>query len=203
MAAELLWHSVSRFDRHTLAILKSYRVDREKLGDAEQEDFERHLIAETARRHATSERHVAAVVDEWIETRPLRHLKQCRYPGVAALFNAVRSSGRTVAVLSDYPARAKLDVMQLAADHILCAGDVGMLKPHPKGLRHLMEVAGAAPSQTVLIGDRADRDGEAARRAGAQCLLRSSRPMPDFPCFTSYYDPLFSEIVAHTQPAAG
>src|SRR3546814_6603167 len=82
--------------------------------------------------------------------------------------------------LSDYPAVAKLEALGLAADFIVAAADdgVGVMKPSPAGLIHLMERAGASARSTILIGDRPERDGEAGRRAGVRTYIRSSRPVP-------------------------
>lgn len=43
-------------------------------------------------------------------------------------------------------------------------------KPDPTGLRHLMEWAGAAPEETLMIGD-GPADLDVARRAGVRCVL--------------------------------
>jgi len=202
MAARLLLHSLTRLDRRTLGLLKSYREHREALGDAETEEFETALIAEVARRHGCDEAEVRRTVAEWIEERPLGHLARCRYAAVDRLFDRVRSSGRMIGVLSDYPAAAKLEAMALDADHIVSAGEVGTLKPHPRGLQRLMEMAGAEPHETVLIGDRAERDGEAARRAGAHCLLRSGKPIPGWRTFARFDDPVFDGLEAAPVPIA-
>ena len=73
---------------------------------------------------------------------------------------------------------------------------MGVLKPHPKGLEALMAAAGAGPHETVMIGDRAERDGLAARRAGTRVLLRSTRQIKGWRTFASYRDPLFSPFIA-------
>jgi FMN phosphatase YigB (HAD superfamily) len=57
-----------------------------------------------------------------------------------------------------------------------------------------MELAGTAPAETVLIGDRQERDGEAARRAGCACLLRSDKPVPGAITFKRFDDPLFDGL---------
>ncbi|GAO38842.1 putative hydrolase [Sphingomonas changbaiensis NBRC 104936] len=196
MGARLLLHSLTRFDRRTLAVLKSYRQHRETLGKAETEAFEIALVAEVARRHRLSENSVKRIVAEWIEERPLGQLAACRYAGVERLFERVRTSGRAIGILSDYPAAAKLEALALRADHIVSAGEVGMLKPHPRGLERLMALAGAKPHQTVLIGDRAERDGEAARRSGAHCLLRSEQRLSGWRTFARFDDPVFDALDA-------
>ena len=139
-----------------------------------------------------------ALVDDWIETRPLPYLAACRYDGVAELFEGLRRHGKTIGVLSDYPAEAKLTALGLAADHVVTAGDpgVGILKPHPRGLQVLMDRAGVAPTATLLIGDRADRDGVAAREAGARVLIRSTRPIEGWRTFDRFDAPVFAPMLA-------
>ena len=202
MAARLVAHSLMRADVSTLRVLRSYRDHREQLSDDEVEWFEDVLIAEVGRRHGLEPDLVRQVAAEWLEERPLPLLARFRFAGVAQLFDRVRRSGRIIGVLSDYPAQAKLKALGLAADHVVSAIDVGYLKPHPAGLERLMEMAGVSPGETLLIGDRAARDGEAARRAGAACLLRTSQPLSGWPCFASYEDALFKGVdTPAAQPA--
>ena len=74
--------------------------------------------------------------------------------------------------------------------------DVQRLKPHPHGLEVLIAQAGATPATTLLIGDRAERDGAAAMRAGAQALILSRKSRPGFRTFASYAAPLFAPVLA-------
>lgn len=194
MAARLIWHSLSRADSRTFAVLRAYRAHRERLGEAETERFEEVLVAEVARRRRVPEPEVRRIVSEWIDQRPLALLGRCRYDGIDTLFDRIRRSGRAIGVLSDYPARDKLEAMGLAADHIVNAGEAGFLKPHPRGLETLMRLAGTTPEETLLIGDRAERDGAAAKRAGVACLLRSDRPIPGWRSFSRFDDPVFDGI---------
>ena len=202
MARDLLWHSLRRADSRTLPILRTYRKLRESYGEREVVDFEAALIAATAREHGCVEEQVRRITVEWIDERPLPYLPACMYPNVAALFTAIRASGRLVGIFSDYPAAAKLEHMGLRADHIVCAIDpeVGVQKPHPRGLERLIVTADATPEETVLIGDRAERDGLAARRAGAKVLLRSERPISGWQCFSSYADSLFQPLLGTSLP---
>jgi putative hydrolase of the HAD superfamily len=59
-----------------------------------------------------------------------------------------------------------------------------------------MALAGVEPEQTVLIGDRAERDGMAARRAGAHALIRSDKPLPGWITFRRFDDPVFAPMLA-------
>ncbi|WP_375401900.1 HAD family hydrolase [uncultured Sphingomonas sp.] len=191
MAASLARHSIRTRSMLELAVLRSYRTLRERYGDQETEDFGPVLIDSVARRHGCDPTRVAAIVEEWINVRPLEFLARHRYPELDRLFGRIRASGRAIGVLSDYPAQAKMDALGLRADHVVTADDVGMLKPHPRGLERVMELAGVSAERTVLIGDRAERDGEAARRAGAASLLRSTRPIAGALTFARYDDPIF------------
>jgi putative hydrolase of the HAD superfamily len=198
MAWDLALHTLAKRDITAIAVLARYRRIRERLGDEQATDFERALIAQTAEAAASSPDRVRAIVSEWIERRPLAFLAACRYPGVSQLFAGLRRNGKSIGVLSDYPAKAKLEALGLAADHVVCAGDegIGCLKPHPKGLAFLIAAAGAKPEETLVIGDRVDRDGLVARRVGAQALIRSSDPVEGWQTFASFDDAVFAPVLA-------
>ncbi len=134
---------------------------------------------------------IPTIVTEWIETRPLRYLSSCVFPGVSQLFAGLKRSGRKIGIFSDYAAAEKLVAMGLEADHVVAACDVGLLKPHPIGLQSLMASAGATAGDTLFIGDRADRDGISGQRAGVRTLIRSSKPVEAFQTFGTFQDPLF------------
>ena len=193
MTRDMLLHTVSTRSLDTIAVIRAYRRIREHLSELEVPDFETALVAETAAATGRSAHDVRSIVDEWIERRPLPYLAACRYPGLVELFAGLRLRGKTIGILSDYPARAKLAALGLDADHVVCAGDegIGLLKPNPHGLQAMMEAARATPLQTVLIGDRADRDGAAAKRAGAWPLIKSDKPMKDWQTFATFDDAIF------------
>lgn len=194
MAALLFKNAAAARSLLPIKVLRVYRRLREDFADEGRHDFESALIDETACRCATSTSAVEAIVAEWIDRRPLRYLRNCRYPGVADVFADVRKSRRKIGVLSDYPAEAKLAALGLDADFVLSARDVGALKPSPIGLERLVAAAGEAPETTVLIGDRPERDAEAARRAGTKCLIRSGSQLPNHLCFATYFDKLFDGL---------
>lgn len=197
MLRELAGDVVRTRSLTTLRTLRAYRHIREDIGDEEIEGFEDVLVARTAAANRVSQEAVRSIVAEWIESRPLAHIRACRYAYVAELFSALKLKGKTVGILSDYPALDKLRAMGLAADHVVAAGDtnVGILKPHPRGLEMLMKAAEASPNETVLVGDRIERDGAAARRAGVTALIRSDRPLDGWLHFSTYSDALFAPLL--------
>jgi FMN phosphatase YigB (HAD superfamily) len=195
MGRDMLIHTVAKCDRNAIDVVSAYRRIRERLAGEEVVDFERVLIVETARATSTSPERVRAIVSEWIETRPLRYLRSCLFSGVPQLFTGLQRSGKKIGIFSDYPATEKLAAMGLAAHHIVAASDVGLLKPHARGLQSLMAAAGVAAQETLFIGDRADRDGVAGQRAGVRILIRSPKPIETFQTFNTFHDPLFDPFM--------
>jgi HAD superfamily hydrolase (TIGR01549 family) len=194
MLREMLLASIRGRGVDFIFILRAYRRIREQLGDSLHEDFDRELTSRTAAFVGCSEERVRSTAGEWLEQRPLRHLIRYRYPGLPELFRGLRKQGRKIGIFSDYPARAKLEALQLDADVIVCASDadVGVLKPHPRGLHVLMSRAATNPTQTILIGDRPERDGLAAQAANVRSLIRSRKSIGGWQTFARYDDPLFS-----------
>jgi HAD superfamily hydrolase (TIGR01549 family) len=194
MAAVLARHCLISGSLNTIKILGSYREWREEFADQGAERFEEMLVSRLASRYHKPEADIQAIVTEWMEVKPLKYLKECRYRGVKELLTQLRSTGKIIGVLSDYPAHDKLSRLELEADFVLSARDedVAALKPNPRGLQHLMALAGVGPEATVMVGDRAERDGEMGRRAGVKTYLRSSDAIPGWDCFSSFHDLLES-----------
>jgi HAD superfamily hydrolase (TIGR01549 family) len=194
MATVLAHHCLISGSLNTIKILGLYREWREELADQGAERFEEMLVSRLASRYRKSEADIQAIVTEWMEVKPLNYLKECRYRGVKELLTQLRSTGKIIGVLSDYPAHDKLSRLELEANFVLSARDedVAALKPNPRGLQHLMALAGVGPEATVMIGDRAEWDGEMGRRAGVKTYLRSSNAIPGWDCFSSFHDLLES-----------
>ncbi len=186
-------------DLSIISAIRTFRRLREQFAEEERIDFERQLFEATARACGRPEVFVRQVIEEWINRRPLLYLRACMFPNVSALFDAIRASNRSIAVLSDYPAIDKMTIMGLTADIVVSATDpdVRVLKPNPKGLLHIMKIAGMSPEECLFIGDRFERDGAAAERANVAVLIRSTRPHPRFTTFRRYDDPvLFGPVLA-------
>jgi FMN phosphatase YigB (HAD superfamily) len=195
MGCDMVLHTVAKCDLNVISIVSAYRRIRERLAAEEVADFDCVLIAETAKATSRSPERVHAIVSEWIETRPLRYLRSCLFSGVPQLFAGLQRAGKKIGIFSDYPATEKLAAMGLTVHHVIAASDVGLLKPHAKGLQSLMAAAKASPRETLFIGDRADRDGVAGQRAGVRVLIRSSKPIEAFQTFKTFHDPLFDPFM--------
>ena len=205
MMRDIVWHVLRARSLDVPAVIGRYRHLREELGDAEQDRFEDELVRRTCQATGHDEHRVRAIAEEWMDRRPLPYLAACRYAGVAQLFDGLRRHGKRIGVVSDYPAGAKLAALGLAADVIVSATDprVGILKPHPRGLLDLVAQAGVAPGATLLIGDRVERDGEAARRAGVASLIRTSKAQPGWRTFERFDDQVFAPMLAMSTATAG
>ena len=157
-----------------LRTVQTFRRIREELGEEEVGDVARLQYARPAERLAVDLDAVRRVAEYWLVERPLAHLPACRAPAIDTLFSALRDTGRKTAIFSDYPIEDKLHALGLEAD--LCVSaldpDVDRLKPNARGLVRILERLALPPEACVMIGDRDDRDGEAARRVGMPYLRK-------------------------------
>lgn len=161
-----------------LRLLRRFRQLREHIAATAPKDFDGPLFARLVADTGTSEAQLRQLVAEWMEERPLRHLRAARVPGVMELFDQLRARGIQVTIWSDYPVRRKLAALGLTADDHVCATDhdLNCLKPDPTGLLRAMERASVNPADTLMVGDRLTHDGTAAAAAGVDFLLISERP---------------------------
>ena len=126
---------------------------------------------------------VAAAVDEWMETRPMRFLGQCMLAGLVEFLAEAKRRRSLLAVVSDYPSAQKLKALGIdgAFDHVISAQDpgVGRFKPHPASILAALDRCGVPPAEAVMIGDR-DIDMLAARTAGVRGFKIGSRASREY-----------------------
>lgn len=198
MAGDLLLHSFKTRSLREFKLVRAYRKLREELAQGGSADFLEDLHATLGASYRLAPQQVAALAEEWLERRPLRRLARARVQGADVLFAALRRGGRRVGVWSDYPVADKLASLGLAADYVCAATDPDILrlKPDPTGLLKILDQAGVAPHEALMIGDRPERDGEAARRAGVPFLLRTNKRVAGHRCAADYRDPQFGALLA-------
>ncbi len=119
----------------------------------------------------TSSPKLEACVREWMLHRPAPFLRLARRSSLLAEIAAFRAHGGRTALVSDYPARAKLEALGALClfDEIVANGEPGgptRIKPAPDGYLLAASRLGIAAADCLVMGDRVDADGEAARRAG-------------------------------------
>ena len=178
MCAELLTAS-SRVRK----IIRAFRHQHEALrlnGSPEMSSpFEVQLEA-AAWELGLSDSAVRSVIDEWMFRRPCKWLSL--FPRASLLREIVqfRATGGQTALVSDYPARQKLEALNATNlfDVIIASGEFdgpSQLKPDPNGFLKAASKLGVAAHQCLVLGDRPDADGLAAASAGMSFRLIPGR----------------------------
>lgn len=157
-----------------LVILQHFRKVKDSwTGGSAEED----IIARTASDMKTDNEKVGAVVKKWIYDSPCDVIKKTADAKLIKLIKDLREKGRKVVVLSDYPAKDKLDVLGVSVDGVYDPDDerIDELKPSSKGLKVIMEDTGAKPCDILMIGDRMEKDGSCAEGVNADFLILPRR----------------------------
>jgi len=55
-------------------------------------------------------------------------------------------------------------------DHVILAGEMQLVKPDPKIFQHAMRLAGVEPHESIMVGDRFNRDVVGAHAAGMRAV---------------------------------
>ena len=110
------------------------------------------------------------------------------FEGVREALEALRERGLRLAAVTNRSHGAAVLAGELehhglhdAFDAVAVAADIGWRKPHPAMVEHALAVLGVASGRAVMVGDRADRDVEAARAAGVTSVLARHPGMPHSP----------------------
>lgn len=168
MAAELLTTPTA------VARLRRFRHEHEELRARGWEGgtvspFEEQL-KRTARKTGAPHDELRALVMLWMVDKPSKWIRLFRRKALHDEIHAFRILGGKTALVSDYPARVKLRALgaETLFDVIVANGEPGgppALKPSPKGYLEAARRLGVVPERCLVLGDRDDADGEAARRA--------------------------------------
>jgi HAD superfamily hydrolase (TIGR01549 family) len=114
---------------------------------------------------------VEARVTEWMIERPAKWIRRFANRELLSEIADFREQGGKTALVSDYPATAKLEALGHTGlfDVIVASGEPDgpmRLKPHPDGYLAAARRLGVPPERCLVIGDRQDADGAAAEAAG-------------------------------------
>jgi FMN phosphatase YigB (HAD superfamily) len=100
-------------------------------------------------------------------------------PGIVPALSSLRAKGLRLGVLSDFDhVRERLEKLSLPPalfDTIASSESAGALKPNRRPYDSIAEEWKIAPGNILVVGDRSDTDGAAARAAGMQFLLIENR----------------------------
>ncbi len=172
MVLELLlfgWGAIKtlRTFRHSHEALRGISADPAAL---DVSPFQRQLD-HAAKALGRSPADVELTVREWMFQRPLKWVARSQRKDLLQTLARYREGGGKTALVSDYPATGKLQALGAASlfDLVVSNGEPGgpsQLKPHPEGYLSAAQRLGVAPEACLVIGDRDDADGAAARAAG-------------------------------------
>jgi putative hydrolase of the HAD superfamily len=125
-------------------------------------------LARTAEKLGVPATDVERVVRHWMIERPGKWIRRFPRRGLLAELRAFKERGGRTALVSDYPAERKLEALGVRAlfDVVVANGEANgprRLKPDPEGYLRAAELLQVPPARCLVIGDRDDADGEAAR----------------------------------------
>lgn len=166
------------FGWSALATLRKFRHEHERLRHevssslvalSDQSPFASQL-ARTARALDVPVSEVERVVRVWMFERPAKWIARFPRRALLAEVREFKARGGRTALVSDYPAQRKLQALGANAcfDVVVANGEANgpeRLKPDPQGYLRAAELLGVAPERCLVIGDREDADGAAARAA--------------------------------------
>jgi FMN phosphatase YigB (HAD superfamily) len=160
----------------TAKVIGAYRKAQEELRtEPGRPDLAEAQLLLAAERTGVDHDDVAQCVEEWMVDAPLDLLGRFGQPGLKETLVALRSWGLKLAVLSDYPPEGKLEALGIYGlfDVVLWAQqpEIGVFKPHPRGIEVALERLDVRPDQALYVGDRADVDAVAAAAAHVPCAI--------------------------------
>ena len=160
----------------TARILAAYRQAQEDMrADTAVGDLTEVQLLAASARTGVDLAEVARCVTRWMDVAPLALLPRCAEHDLVESLDLLRSWGLRLAVLSDYPAHAKLAALGIADhfDHVLCAqdADIGRFKPHPRGLEVALQRLELDAAEVLYVGDRSEVDAVSAAAANIRCVI--------------------------------
>lgn len=91
-------------------------------------------------------------------------------PVLARLHNRYRLAIITNGFTETHKARVAPLELGRFFDHVVMAGDLGFVKPDPAVFHHAMRLLGVTAQESVMVGDRFNRDVEGAHAAGMRAI---------------------------------
>lgn len=169
--------ALNPFHWKELRVIFYYRRLREKWDAMDaQADLEERQYEACAKKCGCKGKEVENIIKRWMQEEPLVHLKAYQDEQAAKLIGQLRSEGVLNAVYSDYPTADKLEALGISVDRQFCSADsqISCMKPNPKGILYILDAMGIQAEDALMIGDRMEKDGEAAKAAGVDWLILSA-----------------------------
>ena len=155
-------------------VILKYRRLRERWNPSDiGEDLEERQYAKTGESFHMSAEEVKRIIVHWMLEEPLAHLKAYRDETAAKTIKLLRKKEILTIVYSDYPTVDKLKALDIEVLDSYAATDdvIACMKPNPKGLQYIIDKYQIAKEDTIMIGDRMEKDGEVAQAVGIDYLI--------------------------------
>jgi HAD superfamily hydrolase (TIGR01549 family) len=120
------------------------------------------------------------IIQYWMQEKPSRYIALFKDRKLLRLIRRLRENGAKIAVYSDYPVRQKIKALpELEIDFCFCSADavIQCLKPDPKGLKNILNLAGETAENSLFIGDRYEKDGKCAENSGIDFIILDGNPL--------------------------
>ncbi|MBQ3336708.1 MAG: HAD family hydrolase [Selenomonadaceae bacterium] len=153
-------------------VLRDWRRLRENLFAAEEENYRERQLSELSRRHDMPKSSLEKILHAWMIERPLKILRFCVRKKLLDAAKNYQRLGVKMIVYSDNPVKEKLWAINFFPDESFSSDDeqIRCMKPDSRGLKKILALTNLKPDEVLYIGDRDDRDGICARRAGVEYL---------------------------------
>ncbi|MCB9588012.1 MAG: HAD-IA family hydrolase [Polyangiaceae bacterium] len=159
--------------RH-VKLLRRFRHEHEALREHLTEPVESPFAIQLERTASATKRpvdEVRGIITDWMVARPGRFIRWFRRQSLLDEIQRFHADGGKTALVSDYPAQLKLEALGAVElfDVVIANGEPdgpSRLKPWPDGYLKAAERLGVDAKRCLVIGDRDDADGAAARYAG-------------------------------------
>jgi HAD superfamily hydrolase (TIGR01549 family) len=165
LAINLLKRNLNKSDLRVLANLRR----RQEISSINEEPIQR-TFESVASKFEIPVSTVISLRNRWMVDNQKWALLISKRRWLARSINNLRREGVLVAVWSDNPVEEKLRYLGYHTDYNLTSEDeaIDVGKPNPKGLVAILTYFNLGFSEAIFIGDRIDRDGQAAQRVGVQ-----------------------------------
>jgi len=99
------------------------------------------------------------------------------FPHVREFLAELRAARLKLGLLSDFPAKTKLENLRLADcwDAVLCSEEIGAIKPAIRPFAELARALECPPEQILYVGNSDSYDASGAKRAGMKTALLTGR----------------------------
>ena len=179
MAIKMFLYYICHFYRiKDIRIIKKYRQIRETEEAYLDNNFIEKQFAIVGKKYNVSEEYVKQTINNWMFDKPLKYIKKYADNWLINILNILKKEGTKIIIYSDYPAKKKLDVLNLEYDLVFSSEDKNImcLKPNTKGLNYILETTKINHEDVLLIGDRFEKDGECAKGCNIDFLILDSNP---------------------------